>query len=58
MLFVLNVVNTNDAPTPEGSIADQTVTEGEAFTLVTSTAFVEVDSEDVLTYSVNICLVN
>jgi len=50
-VFVLTVINTNDAPTVANPIPDQTATEDSPFTVNTSSSFADVDAGDTLTFS-------
>jgi Ca2+-binding RTX toxin-like protein len=49
--LTFNATAVNDAPTLANAIADQTATEGNAFSLSVANAFTEVDTGDVLTMS-------
>ncbi|NJN12549.1 MAG: hypothetical protein HC815_33155 [Richelia sp. RM1_1_1] len=53
--FTLEVENTNDVPTLESAIANQTVTEDSAFNfIIPANTFNDVDAGDELTYSVTL----
>jgi VCBS repeat-containing protein len=49
--FILTVTNTNDAPTVVAALLEQSTAEDAVFSLNTTTAFLDVDVGDVLTYS-------
>ncbi|WP_419756917.1 putative Ig domain-containing protein [Anabaena sp. FACHB-595] len=51
-VFTLTVLNTNDAPTLENAIADQTATEDSTFSfIIPVNTFADVDADDILAYS-------